>query len=115
MGSGNKSTNIFFRKNNFIGSFDSLKNIPAFDNFLECCFVGRSNAGKSSIINSITKNRYLAKISKTPGRTQSINMFNIGEKLILVDLPGYGYAKLSKIVSVFVKNGLILIDFWEIS
>ena len=64
----------------------------------ECCFMGRSNVGKSSIINAITKSKKLAKISKTPGRTQSINLFKISNRVHLVDLPGYGYAKLSLIV-----------------
>ena len=63
----------------------------------ELAFVGRSNVGKSSIINAITKSKKLAKTSKTPGRTQSINLFKINEKLNIVDLPGYGYAKVSKV------------------
>ena len=62
----------------------------------ECCFIGRSNTGKSSIINAITKTKKLAKISKTPGRTQSANLFEINKTIIIVDLPGYGYANVSK-------------------
>lgn len=61
----------------------------------ECCLIGRSNVGKSSIINAITKSKKLAKTSKTPGRTQSINIYEINNRLNVVDLPGYGYAKLS--------------------
>ena len=61
----------------------------------ECCFIGRSNVGKSSIINAITKSKKLAKTSKTPGRTQSVNIYEINRRLNVVDLPGYGYAKLS--------------------
>ena len=64
----------------------------------ECCFMGRSNVGKSSIINAITKSKRLAKTSKNPGRTQSINFFEISNRVHLVDLPGYGYARLSLIV-----------------
>ncbi len=62
----------------------------------EVAFAGRSNAGKSSAINAITRNRKLARTSKTPGRTQLINFFGIGNQRYLVDLPGYGYAKVSK-------------------
>lgn len=62
----------------------------------EIAFVGRSNVGKSSLINSLVNRRNLVKTSKTPGRTQQINFFNLAERLMLVDLPGYGYAKASK-------------------
>ena len=62
----------------------------------EIAFVGRSNSGKSSAINVITNQKNLARISKTPGRTQLINFFEIDENQRLVDLPGYGYAKTSK-------------------
>ncbi len=62
----------------------------------EVAFVGRSNAGKSSAINALTGRRALARISKTPGRTQQINFFDIDEGRRLVDLPGYGYAKVPR-------------------
>lgn len=62
----------------------------------EVAFVGRSNVGKSSIINALTNRRKLAKVSQTPGKTRLINFFLINEDLYLVDLPGYGYAKVSK-------------------
>jgi len=62
----------------------------------EVAFAGRSNAGKSSAINAITRNRKLAKTSKTPGRTQLINFFSLPRQRYLVDLPGYGYAKVSR-------------------
>lgn len=61
----------------------------------EVAFAGRSNAGKSSALNAITQQKALARISKTPGRTQQINVFPIDEYRALVDLPGYGYAKVS--------------------
>ena len=96
MSNGNRSLNLFFSKNNFLGSFNSIDQIPE-DKLPECCFVGRSNVGKSSIINAITKSKKLAKTSKTPGRTQSINLFKINQKINIVDLPGYGYAKVSKV------------------
>ncbi|MBS0275678.1 MAG: YihA family ribosome biogenesis GTP-binding protein [Proteobacteria bacterium] len=62
----------------------------------EIAFVGRSNAGKSSLINAITGRSALARVSHTPGRTRQINFFNLGARVMLVDLPGYGYAKASK-------------------
>ncbi len=62
----------------------------------EVAFVGRSNVGKSTIINAITNRRKLAKVSNTPGRTRLVNFFLINEGAMLVDLPGYGYAKISK-------------------
>ena len=98
MSNGNKSLKKFFKSNNFIGSYKSVDSIPSFNNISECCFIGRSNVGKSSLINAITNNKKLAKTSKTPGRTQSINIFNISEGINLVDLPGYGYANVSKVL-----------------
>ena len=94
MTNGSRSLNIFFSNYTFIGSFNEVRTIP--NNHLpECCFIGRSNVGKSSIINAITKSKKLAKTSKTPGRTQSANLFEINKKINIVDLPGYGYAKIS--------------------
>tara|TARA_Y100000590_G_scaffold467363_1_gene646004 strand:- start:8448 stop:9071 length:624 start_codon:yes stop_codon:yes gene_type:complete len=98
MGNANLSKNNFFKSAQFIGSFQSIENIPNFNKLTECCFVGRSNVGKSSIINSITNNNKLAKTSKMPGRTQSINLINIKNNINIVDLPGYGYAKISKVL-----------------
>lgn len=66
------------------------------DNRNEVAFVGRSNVGKSSIINSLTNRRKLAKVSGTPGKTRLVNFFLINNDFYLVDLPGYGYAKVSK-------------------
>jgi ribosome biogenesis GTP-binding protein YsxC/EngB len=66
------------------------------DDRIEVAFVGRSNVGKSSIINAITNRRHLAKVSGTPGKTKLINFFLINNSFYLVDLPGYGYAKVSK-------------------
>ena len=66
------------------------------DGRVEIAFVGRSNVGKSSIINALTNRRHLAKVSQTPGKTKLINFFLINNDFYLVDLPGYGYAKVSK-------------------
>ena len=62
----------------------------------EIAFAGRSNVGKSSLVNALTGRKTLARTSNTPGRTQQLNFFDLGGKLTLVDLPGYGYAKVSK-------------------
>ena len=96
MSNASKSLNLFFSKNIFLGSLNDVNVIPSQDN-LECCFIGRSNVGKSSIINSVTKSKKLARTSKTPGRTQNVNLFLINNKINIVDLPGYGYAKVSKL------------------
>ena len=103
MNDGKRSLNLFFSKNNFIGSFNAVDLIPN-NNMPECCFVGRSNVGKSSIINAITKSKKLAKTSKTPGRAQSINLFKINDIINIVDMPGYGYAKVSKIKREELSN-----------
>lgn len=76
----------------FLTSASRLKQCPA-DLGWEVAFAGRSNAGKSSAINTLTGNRKLARTSKTPGRTQLINFFRLSEEQRLVDLPGYGFAK----------------------
>ena len=65
----------------------------------EIAFVGRSNVGKSSLINALTGRRALARVSHTPGATRQINFFRLGETCMLVDLPGYGYAKASRALS----------------
>lgn len=81
-----------FSRTQFLKSATCLLQSPL-DVGTEIAFVGRSNAGKSSAINTITGKNGLARTSKTPGRTQLINFFQIDEKRRLVDLPGYGYAK----------------------
>ncbi len=79
----------------FISSSTSFDQCPNQKNILEYAFIGRSNVGKSSLINFLTNSK-IAKISSTPGKTQLINHFLINNKWYLVDLPGYGYAKTSK-------------------
>jgi GTP-binding protein len=82
----------------FAGPVDFLKGVVAMVHMppadrLEVCFAGRSNVGKSSLINALTGRKNLARASNTPGRTQEINFFTLGEERYLVDLPGYGYAE----------------------
>jgi len=82
----------------FAGGAAFLKGVVAMDGLppadrAEVCFAGRSNVGKSSLINALTGTKGLARASNTPGRTQEINFFTLGESHYLVDLPGYGYAK----------------------
>jgi GTP-binding protein len=79
----------------FISSFADVAKCPAPDR-AEFAFIGRSNVGKSSLINMLTNMRKLAKISVTPGKTQTINHYLINDSWYLVDLPGYGYASVSK-------------------
>lgn len=79
----------------FLKSSTLLSQLPE-DNFPEFAFIGRSNVGKSSLINMLTARKSLAKTSGTPGKTQTINHFTINKKWYLVDLPGYGFAKVSR-------------------
>ena len=82
----------FYRQAKFLLSCPSLKGCPN-DSGYEVIFAGRSNAGKSSAINTLTEQKKLAKVSRTPGRTQHLVFFDLGNDRRLVDLPGYGYAK----------------------
>lgn len=81
-----------YRQAHYTLSATQLSELPS-DGGIEVAFAGRSNAGKSSAINTLTEQKSLARISKTPGRTQMINFFAIDDERALVDLPGYGYAK----------------------
>ncbi|MFQ5566843.1 MAG: ribosome biogenesis GTP-binding protein YihA/YsxC, partial [Paracoccaceae bacterium] len=90
----------------FAGACDFVKGVVATDALPapdrpEVCFAGRSNVGKSSLINALAGQKALARTSNTPGRTQEINYFTLGESGYLVDLPGYGYARapLDKVAS----------------
>ena len=78
----------------FVGGFETVQSLPK-TQFAEYAFVGRSNVGKSSLINAIV-GAPVARTSNTPGRTQTLNLFNIDDKIMIVDLPGYGYARVSK-------------------
>jgi GTP-binding protein len=79
----------------FVAGAASLDAIPP-AGLQEVAFAGRSNVGKSSLINAVLRRKSLARVSQTPGATRQINFFALGEKLVLVDLPGYGFAQASK-------------------
>lgn len=95
-----KGVEFFRTPCEFLLSVASLKQLPP-DDLVEVAFAGRSNVGKSSLINALFGQKKLAKTSSTPGRTQQLNYFKLGNKLYLVDLPGYGFAKAPKEI---VKN-----------
>ena len=89
---------LFSNKCNFIKGVASINGLEN-SNIPEVAFLGRSNVGKSSLLNAITKRSKLAHTSKTPGRTQELNFFSFGEYdpiMTIVDMPGYGFAKASK-------------------
>jgi GTP-binding protein len=83
---------LFAGPASFVKGAVKLDQLPPMDR-VEIAFAGRSNVGKSSLVNALTGRRTLAKVSNTPGRTQELNFFHIGEALTLVDLPGYGFAQ----------------------
>ena len=83
---------LFRHQAKFVAGAMDIKQLPNFA-LPQIAFVGKSNVGKSSLINTICNNKNLAKVSNTPGRTRQINFFNLVDKLIIVDLPGYGFAE----------------------
>jgi GTP-binding protein len=98
----------------FAGPVDFVKGVVAMSGLppadrLEVCFAGRSNVGKSSLINALTGRKNLARASNTPGRTQEINFFALGDTRYMVDLPGYGYAEAP--VAVVAKWQALLRDY----
>lgn len=84
----------------FVAGANHYQQLPNFLEDPEIAFIGKSNVGKSSLINALTGRKALARVSHTPGRTRQINFFNVKGELTLVDLPGYGYAKVSKKVHI---------------
>jgi len=87
---------FFSREARFVAGASTTAALPS-DRLPEIAFAGRSNVGKSSLVNALTGRRTLARTSNTPGRTRQINFFSLDTRLMLVDLPGYGYAEASKI------------------
>lgn len=87
--------NPIYHRAQFLLSAPTVRELPAGIQ-REVAFAGRSNSGKSSVINVLTNQRALARVSKTPGRTQLINAFGVGEEAALIDLPGYGFAKVTE-------------------
>ena len=99
-------------KSEFIASSPNIKNCP--NEFIpEYAFIGRSNVGKSSLVNSICRKRNIAKVSGKPGKTKLINHFKINDSWYLTDLPGYGYANVSKTVKKILTNWLETIFYIE--
>lgn len=86
------SAAVQFQQARFVTSAPTIRELPA-DAGAEVAFAGRSNAGKSTALNALTRQKNLARTSKTPGRTQQINVFSVSETQRLIDLPGYGFAK----------------------
>ena len=86
---------LFAQACDFLRGAASLDDIPP-GTLPEVAFAGRSNVGKSSLVNALTGRKSLARVSNTPGRTREINFFSLGDRLMLADLPGYGYARVSK-------------------
>lgn len=91
--------NHYYQQASFLQSATTRKTMPE-ESGLEIAFAGRSNAGKSSVINRVCSQKSLARTSKTPGRTQLINFFQLQDANFLVDLPGYGYAKVPEAVKL---------------
>jgi len=92
MSASSSPATIDYHQASYYISASRLDQCPT-ESVAEVAFVGRSNAGKSSAINALTRQNKLARTSKTPGRTQLLNYFGLGEQRFLVDLPGFGYAK----------------------
>ena len=86
---------LFARPCTFFTAAQGLDHLPPPDG-IEVALAGRSNVGKSSLMNALTGQKALARVSQTPGRTRQLNFFNLADRIVLVDLPGYGYAKASK-------------------
>ncbi len=87
---------LVIRKLEFIGGMASARGWRPEEQLPEVAFAGRSNVGKSSLLNKLIRRKAFARVSRTPGRTREINFFRVNDSFILSDLPGYGYAKISK-------------------
>ena len=87
---------LVIRKLEFIGGMASAEGWRPAVELPEVAFAGRSNVGKSSLLNTLVRRKAFARVSRTPGRTREINFFRVNDSFVLADLPGYGYAKISK-------------------
>jgi GTP-binding protein len=87
---------LIIRKLEFIGGMASVKGWRPATGLPEIAFAGRSNVGKSSLLNTLVRRKSFARVSRTPGRTREINFFKVNDRFVLADLPGYGYARISK-------------------
>lgn len=87
---------LVIRSLEFLGGMAAARSWRPDSALPEIAFVGRSNVGKSSLLNQLVRRRALARVSRTPGRTREINFFRVNERFVLVDLPGYGYARISR-------------------
>ena len=96
---------LFAGECRFVAGADQIESLPP-SGPPEIAFAGRSNVGKSSLVNALTGRTTLARISRTPGRTQQLNFFDLGGRLALVDMPGFGYANVAK-TKIKQWNGLI--------
>lgn len=94
-----------YQQTHFVTSAPDIRHLPS-DTGIEVAFAGRSNAGKSSALNTLTNQKNLARTSKTPGRTQLINLFEVAEGIRLVDLPGYGYAQVPEEMKIKWQRAL---------
>lgn len=102
---------LFAQECGFVAGVTSMEILPP-PTLIEIAFAGRSNVGKSSLINALTNRKTLARVSNTPGRTQQLNFFNLGDRLMLVDLPGHGYAQVgrakvkewSRLIAAYIKG-----------
>lgn len=98
-------TNLNYQQTHFVISAPDIRHLPS-DTGIEVAFAGRSNAGKSSALNTLTNQKSLARTSKTPGRTQLINLFEVADGKRLVDLPGYGYAEVPEEMKIKWQRAL---------
>lgn len=96
MGDSGGRDPLVIRSLEFMGGMASAGGWRPEANLPEIAFAGRSNVGKSSLLNRLVKRKAFARVSRTPGRTREINFFRVNDQFVLVDLPGYGYAKISK-------------------
>jgi len=87
---------LVIRRLEFLGGMEAVNGWRPPTTLPEITFSGRSNVGKSSLINAVVRRKKLARVSNTPGRTRQINFFSVNDSFVLVDLPGYGYARVSK-------------------